>query len=107
MPVYGAASNRAIRQIFQLSRAIIPLEIFSDGKPKFQDCIMFSELFIHEHKFACSTRKDEAAMSAVDKLVNILLNFTPEQLKQFLNDPVTRSVLQLEEEAEPDLLEVS
>ena len=46
-------------------------------------------------------------MSAVDKLVNILLNFTPEQLKQFLNDPVTRSVLQPEEEAEPDLLEVS
>ena len=46
-------------------------------------------------------------MSAVDKLVNILLNFTPEQLTQFLNDPVTRSVLQLEEEAEPDLPEVS
>lgn len=46
-------------------------------------------------------------MTAVDKLVNILLNFTPEQLKQFLNDPVTRSVLQLEEEEEPDLLEVS
>lgn len=46
-------------------------------------------------------------MSAVDKLVNILLNFTPEQLKQFLNDPVTVSVLQPEEEAELDLLEVS
>ena len=53
------------------------------------------------------TGKDEAAMSAVDELVKILLNFTPEQLKQFLDDPVTRSVLQLEEEAEPDLLEVS
>ena len=46
-------------------------------------------------------------MSAVDKLVNILLNFTPEQLKQFLNDPVTVSVLQPEGEAEPDLLGVS
>ena len=46
-------------------------------------------------------------MSAVDKLVNILLNFTPEQLTQFLNDPVTRSVLQPEEEAEPDLLGAS
>ena len=46
-------------------------------------------------------------MSAVDKLVNILLNFTPEQLTQFLNDPVTRSVLQLEGEAEPDLQEAS
>ena len=46
-------------------------------------------------------------MSAVDKLVNILLNFTPEQLKQFLNDPVTVSVLQLEGETEPDLQGVS
>ena len=46
-------------------------------------------------------------MNAVDKLVNIILNFTPEQLMQFLNDPVTRSVLQPEEEAEHDLLEVS
>lgn len=46
-------------------------------------------------------------MTAVDKLVNILINFTPEQLKQFLDDPVTRSVLQLGEETEPDLQEVS
>ena len=51
--------------------------------------------------------KDDAVMSAVDKLVNILLNFTPEQIQQFLNDPVTRSVLQLEEEAEHDLLGAS
>lgn len=36
-------------------------------------------------------------MSAVDKLVNILLNFTPEQMQQFLDDSVVRSVLQLEE----------
>lgn len=46
-------------------------------------------------------------MSAVDKLVNILLDFTPEQLTQFLNDPVTVSVLQLEGATEPDLQEVS
>lgn len=46
-------------------------------------------------------------MKAIDKLVNLLINFTPEQLKQFLNDPITLSVLQPEEEAEPDLQEVS
>ena len=46
-------------------------------------------------------------MSAVDKLVNILINFTPEQLKQFLNDPVTVSILQSVEEAESCLQEVS
>lgn len=46
-------------------------------------------------------------MTAVDKLVDLLINFTPEQLSQFLNDPVTLSVLQPEEEAEPGLQEVS
>ena len=46
-------------------------------------------------------------MSAVDELVKILLNFTPEQLKQFLNDPVTVSILQPEEASEPCLPEVS
>ena len=46
-------------------------------------------------------------MSAVDKLVNIILNFTPEQLNQFLSDPVTVSILQPEEEAESCLQEVS
>ena len=46
-------------------------------------------------------------MSAVDKLVNIILNFTPEQLKQFLSDPVTVSILQPEEEVESCLQEVS
>ena len=46
-------------------------------------------------------------MNAIDKLANLLINFTPEQLKQFINDPVTASVLQLAEEAEPDLQEVS
>ena len=46
-------------------------------------------------------------MTAVDKLVDLLINFTPEQLSQFLNDPVTLSVLQPGEEAEPGLQEVS
>ena len=46
-------------------------------------------------------------MKAVDELVNILLNFTPEQLKQFLNDPVTVSILQPEEAPESCLQEVS
>ena len=46
-------------------------------------------------------------MKAIDKLVDLLSNFTPEQLMQFLNDPVTLSVLPPEEEAEPDLQEVS
>jgi hypothetical protein len=46
-------------------------------------------------------------MTAVDKLLDLLINFTPEQLMQFLNDPVTLSVLQPGEEAEPGLQEVS
>ena len=46
-------------------------------------------------------------MKAIDKLVDLLSNFTPEQLMQFSNDPVTLSVLPPEEEAEPDLQEVS
>ena len=46
-------------------------------------------------------------MSAVDELVKLLLNFTPEQLKQFLNDPVTVSILRPEEASEPCLQEVS
>ena len=46
-------------------------------------------------------------MSAVDKLVDLIVNFTPEQLKQFLNNPVTVSILQSEEEAESCLQEVS
>lgn len=36
-------------------------------------------------------------MKAYDELVNILLNFTPEQLNKFLNDPITVSTLQPEE----------
>lgn len=46
-------------------------------------------------------------MNAVDELVNILLNFTPEQLKQFISDPVTVSILQPEEASESCLQEVS
>ena len=46
-------------------------------------------------------------MKAIDELVNILASFTPEQLKQFLNDPVTVSILRPEEEAGSCLQEVS
>ena len=44
-------------------------------------------------------------MRAIDELANLLLNFTPEQLKQFLNDPVTVSILQPEEASESSLPE--
>ena len=46
-------------------------------------------------------------MSAIDELVKIILNFTPEQLHQFLNNPVTVSILQPEEEPGSCLQEVS
>ena len=46
-------------------------------------------------------------METFDKLINLLINFTPEQLNQFLNDPVTVSILQPEEASEPYLQEVS
>lgn len=46
-------------------------------------------------------------MKAFEELVNILSNFTQEQLNQFLNNPVTASILQPEEEAESCLQEVS
>lgn len=46
-------------------------------------------------------------MSAIDQLVKLLLDFTPEQLNQFLNDPVTVSILQPEEASESCLPEVS
>ena len=42
-------------------------------------------------------------MNAYDELVNLLLTFTPEQLQQFLNDPVSVSILQPEEASEPYL----
>ena len=46
-------------------------------------------------------------MSAFDELVKILIEFTPEQLKQFLCDPVTVSILRPEEASESCLPEVS
>ena len=46
-------------------------------------------------------------MSAIDELVKILLNFTPEQLNRFLNDPITVSILRPEEASESCLPEVS
>ena len=46
-------------------------------------------------------------MKAIDELVNIILDFTPEQLMQFLNDPVTVSLLRPEEAPESCLQEVS
>ena len=46
-------------------------------------------------------------MKPIEELVNILLNFTPEQLKQFLNDPVTVSILRPEEASGSCLPEVS
>ena len=41
-------------------------------------------------------------MNSIDKLINIVINFTPEQLERFLSDPVTLSVLRPEVEVEPD-----
>ena len=46
-------------------------------------------------------------MKAIDELINILISFTPEQLKEFLNDPVTVSILRPEEASESCLPEVS
>ena len=46
-------------------------------------------------------------MKPIDELVNILINFTPEQLTQFLKDPITVSILQPEEASESCLQEVS
>ena len=46
-------------------------------------------------------------MTALNELVNLLVEFTPEQLNQFLNDPVTVSILQPEEASESYLPEVS
>ena len=46
-------------------------------------------------------------MTAFNELVNILIEFTPEQLKRFLSDPVTVSILRPEEASESCLQEVS
>ena len=39
-------------------------------------------------------------MTAVEELLEYIKNFTQEQLEQFLNDPVTLSILRPEEEVE-------
>ena len=39
-------------------------------------------------------------MNAFDELVNILVNFTPEQLSEFLRNPITELILQPEEASE-------
>ena len=44
-------------------------------------------------------------MSALEELLEYIKNFTPEQLKQFLNDPLTLSILQPEAEVESSLPE--
>ena len=46
-------------------------------------------------------------MNAFDELINLLKSFTPEQLEQFLNDPVTELILRHEEEPQSCLQEVS
>lgn len=46
-------------------------------------------------------------MSAVEELVNYIINFTPEQLEQFLNHETTLSILQPEEASESYLPGVS
>lgn len=46
-------------------------------------------------------------MSAVDKLISYIVNFTPEQLEEFLNNKITLSILQPEEESEPCQREAS
>jgi len=46
-------------------------------------------------------------MSSIEELVNLLSNFTPEQLERFLQDPLTRSILQAEAEVEPSSLAAS
>lgn len=42
----------------------------------------------------------EDSMSALEELIDYLINFTPEQLKQFLNHETTLSILQPEAASE-------
>lgn len=46
-------------------------------------------------------------MSAIEELMNYIVNFTPEQLEQFLKHEITLSILQPEEEAKSCLQEAS
>ena len=40
-------------------------------------------------------------MSALEELIQCIVEFTPEQLDKFLHDPLTVSILQVAEESEP------
>ena len=40
-------------------------------------------------------------MSALEELINIIIEFTPEQLEAFLRHPITVEILQAEEVAAP------
>ena len=53
-----------------------------------------------EHQF-CIEEGSGPAMNAVDELINYIVNFTPEQLEEFLSHPVTESILRPEEASEP------
>jgi hypothetical protein len=46
-------------------------------------------------------------MSAFNDLINLLTSFTPEQLENFLEHPLTQSILQAEEATAPYPLEAS
>jgi hypothetical protein len=46
-------------------------------------------------------------MTALEELINIISEFTPEQLEEFLRHPVTESILQPVKEAGSFLQEVS
>ena len=39
-------------------------------------------------------------MNAIEELIDCIINFTPEQLNEFLKHPVTVSILQPEEASE-------
>ena len=46
-------------------------------------------------------------MSAINELIEHLINFTPEQLEKFVQNPLTQSFLQAEEVTESFPLEES
>lgn len=41
----------------------------------------------------------------LEELIDLLIHFTPEQMEQFLNDPITVSILRPEAASEPCLPE--
>lgn len=42
----------------------------------------------------------EIPMNALEELIDYIINFTPEQLEQFLNNEITLSILRPEEASE-------